>query len=61
MDELLKEAIITPDNKIKCPHCGKTNGMVTGNETVRNFKIRCKGSRRNHEHYFVLNTEREGK
>ena len=50
--EQLKEAIITPDKKIKCPY-----GMITGNETVRNFKIRCKGSKRGREHYFVLNTE----
>lgn len=56
MDEL-KQAIITPDKKIKCPYCFKTNGMVTGRETVRGFVIRCKGSRRGHEHYFVLNTE----
>lgn len=57
--EGLKEAIITADRKIKCPICGKTNGMITGHETVRNLKIRCKGSRRNHEHYFVLNVESE--
>lgn len=59
--EELKEAIITPDNKIKCPYCFKTNGMVTGRETVRNFKIRCKGSRRGREHYFMLNAEKEEK
>lgn len=64
MEELkLKEAIITPDNKIKCPICYKTNGKVTGEETVRNFKIRCRGSKRNHEHYFMLNlnVEKENK
>lgn len=55
--EQLKEAIITPDNKIRCPICGKVCGLITGCETVRNFKIRCKSSRRNHEHYFVLNVE----
>ena len=54
--ETLKEAIITYDNKIKCPYCLKTNGMVTGKEYVENFKIRCKGSRRGAEHFFILNT-----
>lgn len=59
--EKLKGAIITHDKKIKCPYCFKTNGMITGRETVRNFKIRCKGSRRGREHYFVLNVEKEEK
>ncbi|MDE7177070.1 MAG: hypothetical protein K2O59_04580 [Lachnospiraceae bacterium] len=59
--EILKEAIIAPDKKIKCPICGKTNGIVTGQEIVRNYKIRCRGSRRGLEHYFVLNTEMEEK
>lgn len=59
--EKLKEAIVTPDNKIRCPICGKVNGMITGQEIVRNFRIRCKGSRRNHEHFFMLNTESEEK
>lgn len=53
--ETLKEAIITYDNKIKCPYCLKTNGIVTGEEYVKNFKMRCRGSRRGLEHFFVLN------
>lgn len=57
--EELKEAIIGPDRKIRCPVCGKTNGMITGQEKVENFRIRCKSSRRGHEHFFVLNTGRE--
>lgn len=59
--EKLKEAIVTPDNKIKCPICGKTNGMITGQEKVENFRIRCKSSRRNCEHFFLLNTGKEDK
>lgn len=59
--EELREAVITPDKKIHCPICGKTNGMITGEETIRNYKIRCRGSRRGWEHYFVLNTEMEEK
>ena len=39
MDEL-KNAVITPDKKIKCPICGKTAGVITGRETIRNFKVR---------------------
>ncbi len=59
----LKDAIILSDGRIKCPLCNKTNGMLTGNETVRNFKIRCRGSRRKREHFFMLNVEpeKEGK
>lgn len=61
MEERLKEAIITTDGKIKCPICGKTNGMITGKEKVENFRIRCKSSRRGHEHFFVLNVGKEDK
>lgn len=61
MEELLKEAIITTGGKIKCPVCGKTNGMITGQEKVENFRIRCKSSRRGHEHFFVLNAGKEDK
>lgn len=57
----LKEAIITPDKKIQCPICGKTNGMITGQETIRNYKVRCRASRRGREHFFVLNVEMEEK
>lgn len=56
--ESLKEAIIA-DKKIKCPICGKTNGMITGFETIRNYKVRCRGSRRGWEHFFVVNVEKE--
>lgn len=59
--ERLQEAVITPDKKIQCPICGKCNGMITGQETIRNFIVRCRGSRRNLEHYFMLNVEREEK
>lgn len=58
VEEGLKEAIITPDKKIKCPICGKTNGVITGQETVRNYKMRCRASRRGWEHFFTLNVEK---
>lgn len=51
--EELKTAIIE-DGKVKCPYCGKVNGCVTGSEFVYNYKIRCRGSRRGHEHFFLL-------
>ena len=57
--EKIKEAIITPDNKIQCPICHKTNGIITGQETIRNFRIRCRSSRRGLEHFFMLNVEKE--
>lgn len=53
--EELKQAVITDDGKIKCPICYKTNGQVHINTFVRNYVIRCRGSRRNNEHFFVLN------
>lgn len=59
--EELKQAIITPDKKIKCPICQKTNGRITGQETIRNYKVRCRASRRGWEHFFVLNVEKEEK
>lgn len=59
VEDVLQEAVITPDKKIKCPICGKTNGMITGKETIRNFKVRCRGSRRGWEHFFLLNIEAE--
>lgn len=59
--EDLREAVITEDGKIQCPICGKCNGMITGEETIRNFKIRCRGSRRGWEHYFTINVEKEEK
>lgn len=37
--EELKEAIIEPEtNKIKCPVCGKTNGMITTGAFVRGIE-----------------------
>lgn len=59
MTTAVAEAIITEDNKVKCPYCGKVNGVLTGHETVRNYKIRCRASRKNQEHFFVLNVEGE--
>lgn len=56
--EILKEAVIV-DKTVRCPICGKLNGVITGEETVRNYKIRCRGSRKGFEHYFTLNVERK--
>lgn len=55
-----RQAIIEPGTmKIKCPVCGKTNGLINRNAKVCNFRIRCKSSRRNHEHFFILNWQPE--
>lgn len=55
----LRQAIITEDGKYRCPVCNKLNGELTGNEVVKNLKIRCRGSNGRLSHYFVLNVERE--
>lgn len=55
----IKEAIIM-DNKIFCPWCNKCNGRISGSEVVKNFVIRCRGSRKNNVHEFVLNVGTEG-
>lgn len=53
-----RQAIITEDKKILCPYCHKINGELTGNETVRNLRLRCRGSNGRMEHFFMLNVER---
>lgn len=60
MDEA-KQAIITEDKKILCPYCHKINGELIGNETVKNLRLRCRGSNGRLQHYFLLNVEREVK
>ncbi len=52
--EEIKKAVISKDKKIRCPYCGKLNGQLTGNEVIRNFKMRCRGSNGRMEHFFVL-------
>ncbi|MCM1026390.1 MAG: hypothetical protein NC432_08125 [Roseburia sp.] len=61
--EEIKQAIITEGGKIRCPYCHKINGELTGQETICNFKIRCRGSSSRLEHFFLLNAEpeKEGK
>lgn len=59
--EKIKQAIITEDKKILCPYCHKINGELTGNEMVRNLRLRCRGSNGRLQHYFLLNVEREVK
>lgn len=51
-----RQAIIEKETgKIKCPVCKKTNGIITPGAYVRGHRIRCKSSRRGHEHFFILN------
>lgn len=50
-----KEAIITPKGEVRCPYCGLLCAKLTGGETIMNFRMRCRGSRRDTEHYFMLN------
>lgn len=51
--EELKTAIIE-DGAVRCPVCGAVNGRVSGNEIVINYKIRCRKSKKNNDHYFLL-------
>ena len=55
--ETYKQAIIEDNKVIRCPICGRVNGLANDGAFVRNYIIRCKSSRRNHEHYFTLNIE----
>lgn len=51
-----KQAIIEAGTgKIKCPVCGKTNGLVTAGAYCRGHRVRCRSSRRGCEHFFILN------
>lgn len=59
--EQIRQAIITEDKKILCPYCRKINGQLTGQETIRNYKVRCRGSGGRLEHFFMLNVEKEEK
>ena len=62
--EGLEQAIITEDGRIRCPFawCGKVNGIVGGDTIIKNYIVRCRASRRNHEHFFVIdyNGEKKG-
>lgn len=52
-----KQAIIEDNKCIRCPICGRVNGLVNDGAVIRNYIIRCRSSRRNNEHFFVLNWE----
>lgn len=57
MEEKLKDAVIEPDGKIRCPFewCKKCNGVANKGAVIKNYIVRCKASRRNHEHFFLVN------
>lgn len=57
MTKTFKEAVIGTDGKIRCPYCFKTNGMANDDAFIKNYIMRCRGSRRGRgaEHYFVVN------
>lgn len=52
-----KQAIIEDDKRIRCPICGRVCGLANDGAVIRNYIIRCRSSRRNNEHLFVLNWE----
>ena len=55
--ETIKEAIIE-NGRVLCPYCYKMNLKVDGSEVIQNLKIKCRGSRRNAIHHFIVNFER---
>lgn len=57
MEEELKNAVIDEDKKIRCPVCGKTNGVLNEGASIKNYKMRCRGSRKGYEHFFMINID----
>lgn len=57
----IRQAIVTEDKAIICPYCYKKNGQLSGNETIKNFKMRCRGSNGRTKHYFMLDVDTEVK
>lgn len=54
----MKEAIIE-NGRVLCPYCHKMNLKVDGSEVIQNLKIKCRGSRRNAIHCFIVNFGKE--
>ncbi len=54
----MKEAIIE-NGRVLCPYCNKLNLKVDGTEVIKNLKIRCRGSRHNTNHCFIVNFGKE--
>lgn len=55
---MYQEAVVK-DNKVFCPVCGALNMTLTGEEQMRNVRIRCRKSKSNSEHYFIVNVGEE--
>lgn len=51
----LMQAIITPNKEVRCPFCNKLHLVLNDDTFIRNCQIRCRGSRKGLEHYFMLN------
>lgn len=54
----MEQAIIDKDGSIRCPICGRKNGELTGNETVKNFVVQCKRKIAGKPHSFIINSDR---
>ena len=55
--ETIKNAIIEDDGRIMCPVCKKCNGILNEGAVIQNFRILCRGSRRDRRHFFRLDWE----
>jgi len=54
----MNEALaIIKDGWVVCPHCGKKQIKLYGNEKIRNLKYRCKSSRAGSPHFMIVNVE----
>lgn len=50
----MKYAVIK-NNEIRCPECGKKIANITGNETIKNFIIRCPRKICGKSHEYIIN------
>lgn len=50
----IEKCAIKKDGWIVCPYCKKKNIKLTGKETIKNLRFRCKASRRLNEHFFMI-------
>lgn len=49
------------DGWVVCPVCSKKQFPLCGNEQIKNLKYRCKTSRKNNEHFMMIDVEWNGK
>lgn len=58
--EVVRNALVK-ESWVICPICGKRQFKVCDNTTIHNLEFRCKRSRRNDEHFMLVNFNGGGK